>query len=1127
MSITARQSELFAGEVWTTMYAAFTQINFNATDPVSINQALRNYIQTNYPEQYNDWIISSEFIAIIDLLSWLAGTLAFKTDIAARENFIDTAESRESLLRLARFLSYNPSRCSPATGIIKITQIMTNDDVLDDFGIDLINTPIIWNDPNNSNWFEQFTAILNAAFVGTNPFGVPINEGTVSGISTQTYRLNGQASLSNLGFSSTVSGIGMDFEVCNGDFNDGGTLFERPPNPQNAFQFYYLNDGRGNASSRTGFFMLFKQGTTQNQTFNIAVPVENQLIDINSINVNNTDVWVNTVDDNGNVQIAWTLVPAIFNSNITYNNIPVDQRNIFAVITRDNDQITLRFSDGRFGNAPTGLIQCVYRVSNGLTYAINPSEIDNIQIPFKYLNANGSQKILYITFSLMETVSNASAAETIEQIRQRAPQVYGTQGRMVSGEDYNTFPLSTNLAVKIQAINRVYSGQSRYIDLFDPTGFYQDLSIFAEDGIFFKENTSNYFEISSVLNLTNSQIISNYIQPTLTQYTIPNIIRDVLLQNVYNGTIHVPPLVWTTSSASLFQTTGWFSSTNNLIQPGAMIQFNIAGTPTWVAVIDIEGPINTVPPVNTAGPVTLSEEVPTGSTIIYVIPSATVEPSATVLSTIQTQLNLKLSFSLWYDYNPTSNVGSIWVVNPAANDFGEPDPELIGTQLQIMNVNYTSGLWQITARGLRYVFESVSEVQWYDNGRRSLAQYTGEAMPDIVRILKINENLNNIAGFGLPVNYNLMIDRLWLYPDGTAEPRRTVVLFSDTNQDGYPDRPDTFYQVTTNGYPFNLSVSALSGSTTFTFANANGIIVGDLLVGYGIQSGTVITAVNYTTGVITFNLTTNQNLGIGATVYVRHPLDRGVLEHDPNSYLFWSNAANPPYVEPLYTVKAYDTDILRQADTPAAGTVGFQAISTVTGSIPVVILLSTVGISTGATLLFSDTTGVAIGQIATGVGITPGSTVIAFGSNFVTFDRVFNGTVSVGEPISFFANTSYLDDETFWVYDGTQWNQDLNGIYSFELGRGPNVAASWTTATGTATPSGDEIIFHWKHFANSEHRIDPACTNIIDIYVLTFSYDTAVRNWIANGAIPADLPTPPTELDLSISFQSLAQYQMF
>ncbi len=126
-----RQSELFVSEDWLVLYRAFTQVNFNASDPPSINAALRQYIQTNYPEDFNDWTESSEFVAILDLLSWLAGTLAFKTDINARENFLETATARESILRLARFLSYNPHRNQPATGLLKIVEVETDDDVID------------------------------------------------------------------------------------------------------------------------------------------------------------------------------------------------------------------------------------------------------------------------------------------------------------------------------------------------------------------------------------------------------------------------------------------------------------------------------------------------------------------------------------------------------------------------------------------------------------------------------------------------------------------------------------------------------------------------------------------------------------------------------------------------------------------------------------------------------------------------------------------------------------------------------------------------------------------------------------------------------------------------------------
>ena len=49
MTTALRQSELFAGQDWRVIYRAFTQVNFNASDPDTITTALRAYIQANYP----------------------------------------------------------------------------------------------------------------------------------------------------------------------------------------------------------------------------------------------------------------------------------------------------------------------------------------------------------------------------------------------------------------------------------------------------------------------------------------------------------------------------------------------------------------------------------------------------------------------------------------------------------------------------------------------------------------------------------------------------------------------------------------------------------------------------------------------------------------------------------------------------------------------------------------------------------------------------------------------------------------------------------------------------------------------------------------------------------------------
>ena len=60
---------------------SFANSNFQAYDYETIRTALIDYIQNNYPEDYNDWISSSEFIALIDLMAFFGHNLAFKLDL--------------------------------------------------------------------------------------------------------------------------------------------------------------------------------------------------------------------------------------------------------------------------------------------------------------------------------------------------------------------------------------------------------------------------------------------------------------------------------------------------------------------------------------------------------------------------------------------------------------------------------------------------------------------------------------------------------------------------------------------------------------------------------------------------------------------------------------------------------------------------------------------------------------------------------------------------------------------------------------------------------------------------------------------------------------------------------------
>ena len=159
MSSTERQNSLLVNQDWTKIYQTFKKADFTSYDFDTIRRTMIAYLKENYPETFNDYIESSEYIALIDLIAYTAQAISFRVDLNARENFIDTASRRESILRLARLLSYAPKRNQNATGFLKVNAIATTENVTDSGGIDLANTAIVWNDAANSNFLEQFTVI--------------------------------------------------------------------------------------------------------------------------------------------------------------------------------------------------------------------------------------------------------------------------------------------------------------------------------------------------------------------------------------------------------------------------------------------------------------------------------------------------------------------------------------------------------------------------------------------------------------------------------------------------------------------------------------------------------------------------------------------------------------------------------------------------------------------------------------------------------------------------------------------------------------------------------------------------------------------------------------------------------
>jgi hypothetical protein len=61
-----------------------------------------------------------------------------------------------------------------------------------------------------------------------------------------------------------------------------------------------------------------------------------------------------------------------------------------------------------------------------------------------------------------------------------------------------------------------------------------------------------------------------------------------------------------------------------------------------------------------------------------------------------------------------------------------------------------------------------------------------------------------------------------------------------------------------------------------------------------------------------------------------------------------------------------------------------------------------------------------------------------------------------------------------------------------------------------------KLKFQYTHAADSSARLDPSATNIIDVYMLTRTYDTEYRRWIRQEI--SEKPLPPSSNEFRINF---------
>jgi hypothetical protein len=827
-----RQNSLLLTEDWSKIYRSFTDADFSAYDFPTIRRTMINYLRKNYPEDFNDYIESSEYLALIDVIAFLGQSLAFRVDLNSRENFIETAEKKESVLRLARLVGYNNKRNIAGSGILKITGVQTTENLSDSSGVPLRNRFITWNDDSNVNWLEQTLTIMNNAFSGSVTFGKPNASEVIGGIQTDLYKVNSNnTDVPVFTFDKTINGTGTTFNIVSAKI-DSSTISEETPLPGNTLGVLYRNDKKGNSSENTGFFLHFKQGELISSTFDINDPSNNEIINLNTPNINNSDVWLWELDQFGNFNTEWTKLESTIGSNAIYNSVANNNRKIYTVVSRDLDQVSLNFADGNFGDLPNGRFRTYYRVSNGLSYLIRPADMQNIVVEVPYVSKSGQENTLILQCALQSTVTNATATESVDAIKVNAPQAYYSQNRMVTGEDYNTLPLTSNpQIVKAKAVNRASSGISRQYEIKDPTGKYSSTNIMADDGIMYKNDFEVDFSFTFSTRNDILGVLRNTVEPIIAGIPTKSFYYDKFPRVVTSGL----NIDWVKSTDTSSGSTGYFRNTVNgapitvgtftgnnfkFIATDAMIKFvppagryflpngELTTTKTkttrdyiWTKVTNVvgdgsNGGLGALD--DDTGPIILSETVPSLATPSEIIPNIVTDlPSDIETEIVDLVFNYK-SFGIRYDQSTLT-----WKIITNAN-VNTVDPFSLDREGDISGTKSdkswfvlfeTDGeTYTVTYRGLDYRFESENLVQFYVDARgKTYDPKTGKVIKDQIKVLKVNEDPTTETI--LTKDYEWEITGSIRSTDGFEETNRVQVNLYDSDDDGMVDDPDSFINI--------------------------------------------------------------------------------------------------------------------------------------------------------------------------------------------------------------------------------------------------------------------------------------------------------------------------------------------
>jgi hypothetical protein len=528
--------------------------------------------------------------------------------------------------------------------------------------------------------------------------------------------------------------------------------------------------------------------------------------------------------------------------------------------------------------------------------------------------------------------------------------------------------------------------------------------------------------------------------------------------------------------------------------------------------------VNPLNPFANIGPVELGKEEQNNYRAMRVYPAFRNDLNTTEIAEIVNAINLGISFWLYYDLlsnewktsttatpGLTNQIDQPFVYAPAITSgpnteiYSDWPPYPAGGLLYVTiasDSETSTTTYELTARGRVYVFESYRDVRFFwEPNQVVIDSATGLALQDNIEIMPF-VNTNMLVNNNEPVivdpsqsflksQVTFNITGVFVQDDGYVDNSKVEVSLVDEDADGIPDDPAGFEKIITpeDRIVFELQTTELYGSQTTRPWIA--------------RWGTELQDETSTELFVYFPVNPLNPTALYSSPYIANQQLSGASILDPGSVV----TAGFKYI---YLDDA-DLVFINNIDQ-----ILFNNISLVKS------------ISNQVTAFFNGPTTTDI--LPANYPWLAGTELVADKSDILT---------------NYFTSKSFLiyaiSPPGFGVYYSLVLDSSAD-LVSYPTGqiviadidpyRFDKNGKSFTQNTSVLELERLPLYFKWSHYSPIDQRVDPSPSNIIDMIVITDSYNRDVTIWKNNNGSSATFPAAPTTEDLRIQFQELNQYKM-